>query len=267
VIGELTFSVIEVFVALVAAAALVALIARRVAVPYTVALVVFGIAAAVFAPQLEVGITEELVLAVLLPGLILEAAYNLDLTELRRAFGGVTLLAIPGVVLTALIVAGVLAFTTGLPFELGFVVGSMVAATDTAAVISSFKKLRVPERLSTLVEGESLFNDGTALVVFAIALTAVTGTVSIGDALGTFAVTVIGSIAIGGVIGFLASRVVATVDDHLIELTISLATAYGAYQRLPGVAKRVCLGGGHVFFPLWAADLGPGTRPRAAAPK
>ncbi len=227
--GEVTLNAVELFVALVAVAAVVGLFARRIAVPYTVALVVFGLAAAIFAPQLDFEITEELVLAVLLPGLIFEASYQLDFGELRRAFGGVAILAAPGVLVVAFVVAGVLALTTGLPFEIGFVVGAMVSATDPAAVISTFRRLGSPKRLATLVEGESLFNDGTALVIFAIAIAAVTREVSAGEALVTFVVTVAVSTVIGSVLGFFASRVIATVDDHLIELTVSLATAYGAY--------------------------------------
>ncbi|MEO5985801.1 MAG: sodium:proton antiporter [Candidatus Limnocylindria bacterium] len=227
--GEVTLNAVELFVALVAVAAVVGLFARRIAVPYTVALVVFGLAAVLFAPELDFEITEELVLAVLLPGLIFEASYQLDFGELRRAFGGVAILAVPGVLIVALVVAAALTLATGLPFELGFVVGAMVSATDPAAVISTFRRLGSPKRLATLVEGESLFNDGTAIVVFAIAIAAVGSTVNLADAVGTFVVTVVVSTLIGGTIGFVASRVVATVDDHLLELTVSLATAYGAY--------------------------------------
>lgn len=226
---EATLTAVEVFVGLVAAAGLIALLARRVAVPYTVALVVFGLAAAIFAPSLDFAITEDLVLLVLLPGLIFEAAYHLDVNELRRAFGGVTLLAVPGVLLSALVVAGVLALTTEIPLDLGFVIGAMVAATDPAAVISTFRRLGSPKRLGTMVEGESLFNDGTALVIFAIALQFVTGGASVLDGVGIFVLTLVISTVIGGAVGFVASRLIARVDDHLIELTISLATAYGAY--------------------------------------
>lgn len=227
--GEITLNVIQLFVGLITVAALVALIARRIAVPYTVALVVFGLGAAIFAPRIGFGITEELVLAVLLPGLIFEAAYQTDFNELRRAFGGIALLAAPGVVVTALIVGAVLALGTGLPFELGFVVGAMVSATDPAAVVSTFKRLRSPRQLATLVEGESLFNDGTGLVVFAIALRAVQTGVRLEEALLSFVLIVAISTVIGGIIGLVASRIIATVDDHLIELTVSLAAAYGAY--------------------------------------
>jgi Na+:H+ antiporter len=227
--GETTFTALEIFVGLVAASAVIGLIARRVAVPYTVALVVFGLAAAVFAPQIDFAITEELVLVVLLPGLIFEASYNLDLAELRRSFGGVALLAIPGVLLTALIVAAALSVAAGLDFGLGLVVGAMVAATDPAAVIATFKRLGSPKRLATLIESESLFNDGTALVIFAIAVRAVTSDVTVGDAVVQFVGTVALSLVIGGVIGMVASLMIASVDDHLLELTVSLAAAYGAY--------------------------------------
>ncbi|MEO8246099.1 MAG: sodium:proton antiporter [Chloroflexota bacterium] len=227
--GENTLNAVEFFVGLVAISAIVGLVARRVAVPYTVALVVFGLAAAIVAPPLGFEITEELVLAVLLPGLIFEAAYQLDLGELRRSFGGVAILAAPGVLIVALVVAVVLGITTGLPLELGFVVGAMVSATDPAAVVSTFRRLGSPKRLATLVEGESLFNDGTGLVIFAIAISAVGREVTAAEAVGSFVVIVAVSAIIGVVIGFVASRVIATVDDHLLELTVSLATAYGAY--------------------------------------
>lgn len=228
-IGETTLSVIELFIALVAGAALIALIARRIAVPYTVALVVFGLAAAVFAPSLEFEITPELVLAVLLPGLIFEASYQIDFRVLRSSSGGIALLAAPGVLISVLMVAAALTLVVGLPIELGLVVGAMVSATDPAAVIATFKRLASPRRLATLVEGESLFNDGTGLVIFVIALRFVQSDVSLADALGIFVATVLISVVIGVAIGFVASRIIATVDDHLIELTISLVTAYGAY--------------------------------------
>ncbi len=127
------------------------------------------------------------------------------------------------------LVAVVLHLATGLPIALGFVVGAMVSATDPAAVIATFKRLSSPRRLATLVEGESLFNDGTALVVFAISLRAVQSQVGLAEASLTFVGTVLISTLIGVVAGFLASRIIATVDDHLIELTISLVAAYGTY--------------------------------------
>ena len=220
---------IQLFVAGVMAAALVGLVARRVALPYTVGLVLFGLLAGVVLPAQQITITPQLVLTVLLPGLVFEAAYRIEIEPLRRTFRGIALLAAPGVVITAAVVAVVLHLATGLRLDLGFVVGSMVAATDPAAVIATFKRVGAPRGLSTLVDGESLFNDGTSLVVFAIAVRAIVEPVTPADAILAFIVAVIGGAALGGAAGFVASRIVATVDDHLIELTISLALAYGTY--------------------------------------
>ena len=227
--AEATVATVELFTALLAAAVLVALVSRRIGIPYTVALVLFGLAVATFLPGQTVEVTPELVLLVLLPGLVFEASFQTDLDSLRRTFGGIALLAIPGVLITAAVVAVALHVATGLPLDLAFVVGAMVSATDPVAVIATFRRLGASRRLSTLVEGESLFNDGTAIVVFAIALRATSGQVDPGGAVVSFVLTLAGSALIGAVAGFAASRVVARVDDHLIETTISVLLAYGTY--------------------------------------
>jgi CPA1 family monovalent cation:H+ antiporter len=227
--GDATIDAIRVFVALITVAGLAALVVRRLAIPYTVTLVVVGLVAATALPRGELSVDPEIVLLVLVPGLVFEAALGLDLGELRRTFGGVALLAVPGVLLSAAIVALVLAVATGLPLELGFVVGAIVAATDPVAVVSTFRRLGSPRALTTLVEGESLFNDGTALVVFSIAVRAVQQPVGGGEAVLTFATAVVVSVAMGLAVGWLASRLISSVDDHLVELTLSVATAYGTY--------------------------------------
>lgn len=224
-----TIDAVRLFVGLVTAAAIVALIVRRLPVDYTVGLVLFGLAVGVVLPAREFTVDPDLVLFVLLPGLVFEAAYRLEFEELRRTFGGVVILAVPGVLISAIVVAVVLNATMGLPLELGFVVGAMVSATDPVAVTATFRRLRAPRRLTTLVEAESLFNDGTGLVVFAIAVSTVGASIEPWGAIWTFVTTVVVSGVIGLAIGYLGSRVTATVDDHLIELTISLATAYGTY--------------------------------------
>ncbi len=227
--GADTLVAIRLFVVLVTAAAIVGLLVRRVALPYSVALVVLGFAVSLFAREPSLAVTPELVLSVLLPGLIFEAAYKLDVQQLRRSFGGIALLAAPGVILTAAIVALILNAATGLPIELGFVVGAMVAATDPVAVIATFRRLGAPGRLQTLLEGESLFNDGTGLVAFAIAIRAVQTEVTAVDGIVAFGLTIVISAVLGYVAGRIASSVIATVDDHLVELTVSVALAYGTY--------------------------------------
>ncbi len=224
-----TLETVEQFIGLLAAAVLVALVSRRIGLPYSLALVLFGLGVTALLPVSTLGITPELVLLVLLPGLIFEAAFQTDIDSLRRTSGGIALLAIPGVLITAGVVAVALYLVTGLPLELAFVVGAMVSASDPVAVIATFKRLGTPRSLNTLVEGESLFNDGTAIVVFAIALRAVEGPIGIADAAGSFVLTIVISVAIGAGAGFVASRIVARVDDHLIETSLSVLLAYGTY--------------------------------------
>jgi CPA1 family monovalent cation:H+ antiporter len=230
--ADTTVRTVELFVALLGLAALIGIALRRwghPAIPYSIALVVSGLVIGAVLPHLNPIVTPQLLLVFLLPGLVFEASYRLQFDELRHSFGGIALLAAPGVLIAAAVVAAFLWIGTGLPIQLGFVVGAMVAATDPAAVVSTFQRLPTPPRLDTLVEGESLLNDGTGLVAFAVAVQVVTSGISMGDALLAFVGTIVVSLAIGCVAGWLASRLIATVDDHLLEVTISIVTAYGTY--------------------------------------
>jgi CPA1 family monovalent cation:H+ antiporter len=223
---------IELLVGLLLLATIVAIVARPLRLPYTVALVIAGILVGIGANAAgypAVDVSPELVLLVLLPGLVFEAAYRLHVSELRRWVGGLVLLAVPGVVISAAVVAVVLNVATGLRLDLAFIVGAMVSATDPAAVVATFKRLRVPNALATMVDGESLLNDGTGLVLFAIAVGAVYAPLSPGEAALSFVGTGVISVAIGLATGYLAVRIIGLVNDHLIELTISVVLAYGAY--------------------------------------
>lgn len=223
-------SVTEVFVLLVAAAVVVAIVTRRsTLLPYSVALVVFGVAVAALRLPIRIEVGAELLLAVLLPGLVFEAAYRTDVGALWPNLPAVTVLAGPGVVITAAAVGVALHLGTGMELVLSFLVGTMLAATDPAAVIALFNQLRAPRRLLTLVEAESLFNDGTGIVIFVIALEALRGQVGPGAAVVGLVVSVAVATAVGVAVGFAASRVMAGVHDHLIELMISLVAAYGSY--------------------------------------
>ena len=242
--------VVELLVGLLLLAVVVALAVRPLRLPYTVALVAAGsiVGAAVSAFGFNrIEVPPDLVLLVLLPGLVFEAAYRLRLAELRRWFGGLALLAVPGVLVSAVVVAVVLNLAIGLRLDLAFIVGAMVSATDPAAVIATFKRLRVPPALSTMVDGESLLNDGTGLVLFAIALQVVHSPIGPGEAVLTFAGTVVISAAIGLVTGWLAARAMRLTADHLVELTISVVLAYGSYLladqfHLSGVIATVTAG-------------------------
>ena len=233
--GPATLEAIRVVVTLLSVAAVTAIVVRRLRIPYSVSLVVLGIVAGALLPHGTIQVTPELVLLALVPGLVFEAALRLELADLRSTFGWMVLLAAPGVLISAVIVAVVLKLATGLPFELGMVVGAMVAATDPVAVISTFRNIGAPRRLATLVEGESLLNDGTALVLFLVTVRSVTAQVTVADTAVTVVITVVSSVAIGLAAGWIASRLMKLVDDHAIELTISLAAAYGTYLLVDGL--------------------------------
>ena len=227
--GETTLELIRLFVLLVGAAALVTLFARRIKLPYTVALVAFGMAAGALAQPLKVDLTPQLVLVVLLPALVFEASYQTDFEKLRPSLLGVSLLAGPGVLVSAALVAVALNLGAGLPPAEAFIVGAMLAATDPVAVIATFKGLDSPRRLATLVEAESLFNDGTGIVAFSIAVAYVTSPVSPLQMVVAFVSVVAVSAAIGVVAGWAASRILPNVGDHLIEISLSVVLAYGTY--------------------------------------
>lgn len=221
---------VELFVVLVAVAVAVALVTRRLSIPYSVALVVAGLAISLAGPLASVRLPPGLILAVLIPGLVFEAAYKIHLDELRRTFPTVAVLAIPGVAVTAAVVAEIVSRVTGLDRGLAFLLGAIVCATDPVAVVAIFRRLRAPTKLSTVVEAESLLNDGTGVVLFTIALAAISRPVGIVDAFGTFLVAVVASAAMGIVGGFVAVRVMRMADDHLVEVMVSIVAAYGTYM-------------------------------------
>jgi monovalent cation:H+ antiporter, CPA1 family len=232
-------------------------------IPPTVALVVLGLlvgAIAALAGAPPITVPSELVLIVLLPGLVFEAAYRLDIAVLRRWIGGIALLAVPGVFVSAVIVTLALHLATGLRLDLAFIVGAIVSATDPAAVVATFKRIRAPRSLATMVDGESLLNDGTGLVLFAIAVGALTTPIGPGDAIVAFVGSVVASLLIGLVAGLGAAAVARAVHHHVAELAISVVLAYGAYLIadllgqsgvLATVTAAVVLGNltRHVFTP------------------
>ncbi len=216
------------FVVLLGVAAIVALAARRYGLPYTVALVVLGAAVSAAGLAVHVEITPELVLLVLVPGLVFEAAYHLDIVELRRVFLTAVVMAVPGVLMSAAAVAVVLSLI-GLPLREAILIGTIVSATDPVAVIATFKSLRAPPRLATLVEAESLFNDGTAVVLFGIALQAMDHQVSLVGGATTFVATLAVSCVVGWVVGLAGTKLMAVGHDQLVALAASVVVAYGAY--------------------------------------
>ncbi len=218
----------------------VGIITRSLRVPYPIALVIAGLGLGVllrsplpFVGGLELDhlhLTPHLILVVFLPALLFEATLHIEATTLRKTLLPIGLLAIPGVLLTAAIVGVLVHWGVGFDWPTALLFGAIVAATDPIAVLAIFKRLGVPHDLEILVEGESLFNDGTAVVLSRILLGIVlAGTWSVSDGVLNFVVVVGGGLLIGLVAGALFSRLTAKIDDHLIEITLTTILTYGTF--------------------------------------
>ena len=222
-------STLTLFWMLVAVAA-VAILIKRVRLPYTVALVIAGLVIALVPGAPTIELTPELILAVFLPVLVFEAAYNLHFGHLRAVFRTVILLAIPGVLLTATLVAVLMHWAVGFAWPIAFLFGAIVAATDPVSVVATFRELGAPTRLRTLLEGESLFNDGTALVLFRLLLGLLSaGTFSAIGSVSQFALVITGGLGVGLIAGFIVLQLMRRFDDYLVETVLTVALAYGSY--------------------------------------
>ena len=222
-------------VVLLVVAALVALVARKLDIPYSIALVIAGLLLGLSGTLHPPALTKELLFAVFLPGLIFEAAVELDADEFWRNRLTIFSLALPGVILATPIVAAGLVFTlaaTDVAISWGpaFVFATLIAATDPIAVVSLVRALGAPARLGVLIESESLLNDGTAAVAFATTVAFVLGAhPSVARATISFVYAIAAAIALGAVVGFATRRLIAWIDDTRVIITITVLTAYGSF--------------------------------------
>jgi len=208
---------------------IVSIVVRRVRIPYTVALVLVGVLLSL-RPPVEVVLTSELILGIFLPPLLFEAAFHLNLAELRRNVVTIAILAVPGVILTMLVVGGILIVGPGLAVGIALVFGALIAATDPVSVVAIFRRLGAPKQLEVLLEGESLFNDGTAVVLFSIALAALgTAEFSLLDGVIEFFIVAGGGIIVGFLFGWVVQQLTGRIDDHLVETTFTTLLAFGSY--------------------------------------
>ncbi len=220
---------LEIVIGLLLVAILVGLAARRLRVPYTLGLVLVGLALAILA-HIEIPLTADLILGLLVPPLVFEAAFHLRAEALRKDLAPILAFAIPGVVLTTVVVGGLIHYFAGLDLPLAMLFGALVAATDPVAVVALFRRLGAPKRLQVLLEGESLLNDGTAIVVFNLVLAVVlTGEFSWFQSLVDFMRVAGGGILVGGLLGAFISAIIARIDDYLLETALTVVLAYGSY--------------------------------------
>ncbi len=209
--------------------ALVAVAVRRLRIPYTVTLVLVGLLITVRQP-LAIDVTPNLILALFVPPLVFEAGFHLNLREVRHNLPGIVLLAVPGVIVTTLVVGGVVAWGTALSLPVALIFGALISATDPVAVVALFRALNAPKRLAILVEGESLLNDGTAIVLFSLVLAvALTGRFDPAAGVLDFVGVAAGGTLVGVVLGWRTSRLIARIDDYLVETTLTTVLAFGSY--------------------------------------
>ncbi len=211
-------------------ASLVAMITRRLKLPYSVGLVVAGIVLAVLPYGVSVPLTQELVFTVFLPPLIFEAAIQIPWRPFRRELPLLLLLVTVGVLLAATIVAVGMHYIVGWSWLGAAFFGILVAATDPVSVIALFKTVDVDERLHLLVDSESLLNDGVAAVGFAILVMIAAG----GDATplaigGQLFTTVFGGIAAGALVAGPLLLIAGRTTDHLVEITLTTLAAFGSF--------------------------------------
>lgn len=240
---------------LLAAAVFLSLFARRLGLPFTVVLAVVGFLAGWlggplgFESPVEGEEFEKVLVFMFLPVLIFAAALGISTRAFLNNLGPILVLAVPALVLSAVFVGLSLYFGLGVPLASALLFGVLISATDPVAVVAIFRQLGVPERLLTLVEGESLLNDGIAIVLFNVLLAVALGTgeVTIFSGLFDFSRVFIGGLAIGVVVG-LAVALVLPWLDRLSAAALSLAAAYGGFVLadyvlgLSGVMATVAAG-------------------------
>lgn len=204
----------------------VALACKYVRLPYTIALVTAGLMLGPLFP-LKVQLTTDLLFVVLLPALLFEAAIHLPMPAIRQNLRPILWLAGPGMLMAAFLVGYGLHYTLGLPLPACLIFGALISATDPIAVLALFKQLRAPQSLAVIVEGESLLNDGAAIVLFHILVAG--GGVSLVAGGAQFVLVSGGGLLLGALLGWLVWRLTERIDDHFIEMTLSTILAYGSY--------------------------------------
>lgn len=226
------------------------MVVRRIKIPYTIVLVVAGFIIGSTHLVEVFHLSRELVFMVFLPPLLFDAAIRLPVDLLKQSWKSVAILTVPGVIVSTIIVGYITRQWGGLDvLPLAFLFGALISATDPISVLALFKSMGVDKRLAILVEGESLFNDGTAAVLFASFLTAITAsrTPGLSDMSLDFARAMVGGVLIGGGIGWVISLIMVRIDDHLVEITLTTIAAYGASLvaeefGASGVISVICSG-------------------------
>ena len=229
-------------VTLVVVALLILVATRQIRLPFTISLVMAGMTLSalsethpdLFPPLHEIELSPGLVIYVFLPVLIFESAFTLDARMLRRNLLPVLILAVPGLLLSTTLIGLLVSWAIGIPLSAALLLGAILSATDPVAVVALFKKLGAPTRLTVLVEGESLFNDASAIVLSRILLGVVMGGVvtmeSVGAGVGQFVYVFFGGLLVGALLALLTGCFLGWMEpDPNVEITLSGVVAYGSF--------------------------------------
>jgi monovalent cation/hydrogen antiporter len=248
---------LELLIGLLAAVAVVVRLAGRTAIPEPVLLVLAGLAVALIPGLPEVELDPELTLALFLPPLLYWAALHTDLRDLRANLRPIALLAVGLVLVTTAAVAALAHSVLGLPWAVAVVLGAIVSPPDPVAAVAVAGRLGLPRRMVTILEGEGLLDDATALVVYRMAVAAaVSGTFSIGEAAVELAVSAVGGTAVGLVVGWAGSRILRRVSEAPVENTVKLLLPYVAWlaaERAHASGVLAVLACGVVMARHWGA--------------
>lgn len=222
----------------------VALITRRFRIPYVVGLVLGGLLITKQALPAEIGLNPDVILNLFLPILIFEAAINTDISRLRSTIKPILLLAGPGVVLAAAITTTFLRFGLNVAWITASAIGVILTITDTVSVIGAFKTVKVPGRLITIVEGESLFNDGIALVLLTMISTIHRqGSFTIAEGVEQLFIALVGGTLLGLGLGYLCVGLLKQLNDALSNTLLTVAISLGTFQigQVLGVSSAIAV--------------------------
>ena len=221
---------VELILICLVAVALLAIVARKIGIPYPILLTVGGGALALVPGLPMIHLDPELVFSLFLPPLLYPAAVYTSWRDFRANLRSILPLAILLVLLTMIATAYLVHALTGLPLAVGFVFGALISPPDAVAALAVTKELKLPRKIIVILEGESLVNDATSFISFRFAVAAVlTGTFSLGQASVQFLFVAAGGIAVGLATGWLATQVQKRLDDPPVQTMFSLLTPYLAY--------------------------------------
>ncbi len=245
---------VGIYIGLLLLACVVAVVSKMVThLPYTIFLTLVGLLIGVLGigPEIEkTGFGYHLIFFVFLPPLLFQGAFHMNLNSLLEQFWPIVCLAVPGVIVSTLLVGGLVGWLGGInSMMVAILFGALISPTDPVSVLSLFKEVGAPKDLKTIVEGESLFNDATGVVLFTILLEALLSgqEFGFGQAAFEFVKVSVGGLLLGALLGWIVFKIMHHIEDHLLENALCLVLAYGSFwlaevMHLSGVIGTVMAG-------------------------